>query len=204
MSASQNMLIECQKIGMQTDASPAKLKTGCGEEVCQLLLKLTQTTLQKKFKFRIAKIASDGGGMDDDADDVDEMDGGADFADVIHEADSEDDMIEDEFDNGAGNMQAEMAKQMEAEMQQNAIIQSNVSKEKWQIEVEKVAHRLKINPNLTDGKEWRSHLDQTKKYAENVRNSLPEVRYKLERLQDDASKAIDKIARKEGVLTRSF
>lgn len=30
------------------------------------------------------------------------------------------------------------------------------------------------------------------------------MRYKLERLQDDASKAIEKIARKEGVLTRSF
>ena len=32
-------------------------------------------------------------------------------------------------------------------MQHNAIIQSNVSKEKWQIEVEKVAHKLKINTN---------------------------------------------------------
>ena len=89
-------------------------------------------------------------------------------------------------------------------MQQNAIIQSNVTKEKWQIEVEKVAHKLKINEKLTDGKEWRSHLEQTKKYAENVRNSLPEVRGKLERLQDEASKSLEKIARKEGVLTRSF
>lgn len=96
--------------------------------------------------------------MDDDADDVDEMDGGADLADVIHEAESEED-IDEEFDVGQGNIQAELAKQMEAEMQNNAIIQSNVSKEKWQIEVEKVAHKLKINPNLTDGKEWRSHLD---------------------------------------------
>ena len=55
---------------------------------------------------------------------------------------------------------------MEADLQQNAIIQSNVSKEKWQIEVERVAHKLKINKNAADGKEWRSHLDQTKKYAD--------------------------------------
>lgn len=93
---------------------------------------------------------------------------------------------------------------MEADMQHNAIIQSNVSKEKWQIEVEKVAHKLKINTNATDGKEWRSHLEQTKKYAENVKNSLPEVRGKLERLQDEASKSLERISRKEGLLTRSF
>ena len=86
------------------------------------------------------------------------MDGGADLADVIHAQDSSEDIDED-FDMGGGNIQAELAKQMEAEMQQNAIIQSNVSKEKWQIEVEKVAHKLKINPNITDGKEWRSHLE---------------------------------------------
>jgi hypothetical protein len=47
-------------------------------------------------------------------------------------------------------------------------------------------------------------LEQTKKYAENVRSALPEVRGKLERLQDEASKSLEKIGRKEGVLTRSF
>lgn len=159
--------------------------------------------MKNKFKFRKANIKDESHGGDDDAEDVDEMDGGADLADVIHEVDSDGDIDED-FDMGGGNIQAELAKQMEAEMQQNAIITSNVSKEKWQIEVEKVAHKLKINTNITDGKEWRSHLEQTKKYAENVRNALPEVRGKLERLQDEASKSLEKIGRKEGVLTRSF
>ena len=67
-----------------------------------------------------------------------------------------------------------------------------------------MAHKLKINKNAADGKEWRSHLDQTKKYADQVKGSLPDVRYKLERLQDDASKALEKISRKEGILSRSF
>jgi len=67
-----------------------------------------------------------------------------------------------------------------------------------------VTHKLKINTNLTDGKEWRSHLEQTKKYAENVKNALPEIRGKLERLQDDASKSLERISRKESILTRSF
>jgi hypothetical protein len=33
------------------------------------------------------------------------------------------------------------------------------------LEVERVGHKLKINSNASDGKEWRSHLDQTKKYT---------------------------------------
>lgn len=71
------------------------------------------------------------------------------------------------------------------------------------LEVERVAHKLKIN-TAAEGKEWRSHLDQTKKYAENVKSSLPDVRFKLERLQEDVSKALEKIAKKEGLLSRSF
>lgn len=72
------------------------------------------------------------------------------------------------------------------------------------LEVERVAHKLKVSKVSSDGKEWRSHLDQTKKYAENVKSALPDVRVKLERLSDDVSKAIEKIAKKEGLLSKSF
>ena len=71
------------------------------------------------------------------------------------------------------------------------------------LEVERVAHKLKVS-KAADGKEWRSHLDQTKKYAENVKSSLPDVRIKLERLSDDVTKALEKIAKKEGLLSKSF
>jgi hypothetical protein len=37
-----------------------------------------------------------------------------------------------------------------------------------------------------------------------VKAALPEVRVKLERLQEEASRALDKISRKEGLLSRSF
>lgn len=72
------------------------------------------------------------------------------------------------------------------------------------LEVEKVAHKLKINKTQVDGKEWRAHMDQTKKYHDQVRGSLPDVRSKLERLSEDVSKALEKIGKKESVLTRSF
>jgi hypothetical protein len=55
------------------------------------------------------------------------------------------------------------------------------------LEVERVAHKLKINKVGSDGKEWTSHIDQTKKYHESVKASLPEVRNKLERLSEEVT-----------------
>jgi hypothetical protein len=77
----------------------------------------------------------------------DDMDGRADMADEVHAAESDDDIDED-LDFGVGaNMHNDLAKQMEADLQQNAIIHSAITTEKWQIEVERVAHKLKINKN---------------------------------------------------------
>lgn len=81
---------------------------------------------------------------------------------------------------------------------------SSIARDEWMLEVERVAHKLKVNKNIVDGKEWRTHMDQTKKYHEQVKVSLPDVRYKLERLSEDVSKALEKIGKKEGLLTRSF
>jgi hypothetical protein len=37
-----------------------------------------------------------------------------------------------------------------------------------------------------------------------VKGSLPDVRVKLERLADDVSKALERIGKKEGLLSKSF
>ena len=206
-TASQNVVIECKKLGLELNVSPNKLKSGHGEEVCQVLMQLCELALKTRFRFKKPVIREEGTGLDDEADEVngDEMDGGADLADEFHAEVEEDDDIDEDIDiGGVAGMQQDMAKQMEADMAANAIIYSGITKEKWMIEVERVAHKLKVSKNVNDGKEWRSHLDQTKKYADQVRNSLPEVKNKLERLQDDATKALDRIGRKEGMLSRSF
>lgn len=73
------------------------------------------------------------------------------------------------------------------------------------LEIERVAHKLKISGLGNEGaKEWRSHLDQTKKYADQVKASLPDVRVKLERLSDEVSRALERISKKEGLLSKSF
>lgn len=149
------------------------------------------------MKFKKPVLKEDTAALDEEGDDLgDDLDGGADIADMANQDISEDE-IED-FGGGAGQ-----DKQYE-EMLQNQIIQSTITREEWMLEVERVAHKLKINAAGGDGKEWRSHLDQTKKYADNMKSSLPDVRNKLERLSEDVSKALEKIAKKEGLLSKSF
>jgi hypothetical protein len=45
MAASQNVLIECKKLGLLLNVAPAKLKAGNGEDVCTVLLKLCEASI---------------------------------------------------------------------------------------------------------------------------------------------------------------
>jgi len=159
MTASQNVIIELQNLGLEIDVNPNKLKAGYGEGVCIVLLKLTEAGLAKRFQFRQPVIRDEGMGGDDEADDGgDDMEGDADLANEIH-ADASGDEIDEDMDFGGGNIQAEMARELEAEHAEKAIIESNISKEKWQLEVEGIAHKLKLGKIGEGGKEWRSHLE---------------------------------------------
>ena len=97
---------------------PNKLKSGFGEGVTEVLLKLATISVQNKFRngFKKPVIRDDGAGLDDDAEEMgDDMDGGADMADEI-QVEASDDEIEDELEFGGGNMHNDLAKQMEADM----------------------------------------------------------------------------------------
>ncbi len=189
-TASQNMILELKKMNIELDMPASKLKAGHGEGVCTLIQRLCQVIMQNKFKFKKPVIKDEGGrggDMDDDGDDGDDMEGNADIADMIQGGNQSDDDIEDFAEFGGGGDKAGG----DADQLQNQIIQSSISREEWMLEVERVAHKLKIaNANSDGNKEWRTHLDQTKKYADQVRNSLPDVKVKLERLSDEVSNAL--------------
>jgi hypothetical protein len=86
--------------------SPNKLKNGHGEEVCTVLMSLCSMALKNKFRFKKPVIRDEGGGLDDEADEVngDEMDGGADLADEIHADHSDEDIDEDMEMGGVGGI----------------------------------------------------------------------------------------------------
>lgn len=186
---------------------PNKLKTGYGEGICTVLLALCEVSVNNKIRFKKPNIKDGGAGGFGEADDDEfgeDFEGNADIADMYENKDKggdDSDDIDEDVEYGAGQIGQNIEEQ---EMLKQEILHSSIEKDKWMLEVERVAHKLKINNAAVDGKEWRAHMDQTKKFHESVKSSLPEVRGKLERLSDDVSRALEKIGKRESILTRSF
>ena len=81
-------------------------------------------------------------------------------------------------------------------------MESKTSPEEWLKECERVSSRLKVQTG-GDTKEWRTHLEQAKKYSEKVKEYLPEARSKLEKTSDELTKLLEKISGKEKVINKS-
>jgi len=198
-----------RKLGIELDVQPAKLIQGYGEGVCTVLLSLCQMGVENRVKFKKPVIkdgdASGFGGEEDDMDMGDEFEGNADVNDMIRDNMDEDiDDIDEDYEF-AGQVAGGGKNQInEEDLIQQQILHSQISREEWMLEVERVHARLRINKAAADGKEWRSHMDQTKKLHDDMKTTLPDVRSKLERLADDVSRTLEKISKKESQLTRSF
>jgi hypothetical protein len=96
------IVLELKKLSIELDMPPNKLKTGFGDGVCAVLLKLCQVSLANKFKFKKFVIKEDNAALDDEGDDMgDDMDGGADIADLANNQNDDDD-IEEFADFGQG------------------------------------------------------------------------------------------------------
>jgi len=76
------------------------------------------------------------------------------------------------------------------------MIESNIDSREWELEVERVAPRLKI-PVQNDAKEWRNHIEQAKNYEITIKKTLPDARGKLERMSENLGKVLEKITKRE-------
>jgi len=86
-----------------------------------------------------------------------------------------------------------------------AILSSNVSEEEWKREVERVSGKLKLEgtSNYTTG-EWRGHIEQVKNYNVSFTKSIPDTRQILEKLSEDLDQNLEKISKKEGLISKKF
>jgi len=124
------------------DLPANKLQKGHGEGVVTVLQKLCQISIQNKFRFKTPKIKDDGGAMmeeaeDDGGDDMGGDDVGGDLADMANQEFSDDEDIAD-------FAEPEVDQQQQEDMEDKAIIHSNITREEWLIECERVAHKLKL------------------------------------------------------------
>ncbi len=85
------------------------------------------------------------------------------------------------------------------------IMKSDIPAEDWQRELEKVSSKLKIDyGNNYNSIEWRAHIDQIKNNENTFTKTIPDARGILELLSLDIDKSLEKITRKEAIVSKNF
>ena len=120
--------------------------------------------------------------VDEEAEvDVDDM------ADEVGAADVEEDEFFGGDGGGDGGVQAKLT---------DSILDATVEPAAWQIELERVTPQLKMQV-LSDPKEWRNRLVNTKSHQEKVSALAPETYAMLDRLSEDMERTLAAVRKAE-------
>eukprot|EP00828_Plagiopyla_frontata_P019521 TRINITY_DN2495_c0_g1_i5.p3 TRINITY_DN2495_c0_g1~~TRINITY_DN2495_c0_g1_i5.p3 ORF type:complete len:106 (-),score=24.95 TRINITY_DN2495_c0_g1_i5:550-867(-) len=76
------------------------------------------------------------------------------------------------------------------------ILESKIDEKEWFKECERVGKFLTIQMK-TDTREWRSRIEQTKKYNLEMQKLIPNARIMLEKKSDDLGKILERISKRE-------
>jgi len=189
-----NMVVILKDLGVQVVDRPGKLKQGYGEGVCSLLNGLLREVL-RRLNFEWGAPLYPDEGLADEAEVDSEAEIGSVDEDDLPVNDEEDELMyqEDEVKNPAPD----------SDDDDKVMLESRVDPKEWQLEVERVAAKLKVTmPN--DLKEWRTHLQQTKGYKQIIEGTFPGAKDQLEKLSKELSGALDRIKSKEGFINAQF
>lgn len=188
-----NMLVNLKDTGIQVNAVPGKLKLGYGESVCMVLNSLLKEVL-RRIGFQWGSPTYPDEGMADEA----EVDSDAEIASEIDEAagDGEEDELMYEEDEA----KRERAGESDDE---KAVLEATVDPKEWLLEVERVGPKLRV-PAPNDGKEWRTHLQQTRTYKQVIDTQFPPCKAQLDKLSKELSSHCERIKAKEAFINTQF
>eukprot|EP00731_Ephydatia_muelleri_P036023 Em0192g13a len=174
-----SVISEAKSIGISTDFPPAKLKSGAGEYVCNLLCDLCQSALKAtRFSWKRPVYASPKW-KEEAQDDVPDEDG-------------EDEAVFLDISELKQNKQQEndVGGKMEGAMQ------PTFDAQEWRLEVERVLPALKIQVRQ-DNRDWRAHYEEMLQYREGIGSSLSETKVYLDGLHQEIAKTLEKISSRE-------
>lgn len=187
-----------KNLGMEPSVSPINLRSGYGSSVCIVLLQLINKAMEKKgFAFKKTRYdedkkkgGEDGPEIEDEAPDLINIE--IDYGDNINEVDKQDvekDILTNQDgDNGTN------------------ILNSGITTEDWQRELEKVSSKLKIDYNAINSfgnSEWRAHILTIRDNEEKFTKSIPDSRAVLENLSSEIDKSLEKITKKEEMISKN-
>jgi predicted nucleic acid-binding Zn-ribbon protein len=187
-----------KNVGIECGVPPNQLRQGYGTPICIVLLSLVDKVIQKiGFSFKKPKLEEKKGNSKDDGLDIeDEM------PDLINnEIDYGDDINGDDKKPTKDNKEGG-----EKQDDGTEIMFSGITQEDWTRELEKVSMKLKLEYgkiNSNGSSEWRGHIQQIKQGGEKFNTAIPESRAVLENLSSEIDKSLEKIIKKEELLSKN-
>lgn len=183
-----NLIAALPAIGFKINFTPAKLISGYGNAVCQILDALTRLTIKKKgfqpTSFRV----------------VSGLGGGSDEVETRGDDDNEDDIIDDAVDIQEDDEQDESMQIIDfGNDAQTKIIDSLELK----AEAERVAPRLQIRIPA-EKSDWRTHFMQMNNHQKTITEIMTQISPILSKVGADVTKAIDAIENREKMLNNRF
>ena len=199
VTLASNLLTEMKNVGIECGVPPNQLRQGYDTPICSVLLSLVDKVIQKiGFSFKKPKLEEKKGNSKEDGLDIEDE-----LPDLINnEIDYGDDINGEE----KKTVNEKNKKDNEEKDDGTGIMFSGTTQEDWQRELEKVSMKLKldygkINTNGTS--EWREHIQQIKQGGEKFNTAIPESRAVLENLSSEIDKSLEKIIKKEELLSKN-
>jgi len=189
------MMLSLKNMGFPADFPASKLKQAHGEHVCAVLNYLCDKSLQEKG-FRWKQPEYEDEGYQDEADVDAAADVGSDIEDDVEGGDEDEEVLYTEM--------VHMAPESKLEESQEGIIESNVDPLLWKTELERVGPRLKIQLQDDTGKEWRGHIEQTRKHEQTILSKLEETKTQLQSIGSSVSETLERVTSKEKYINSQF
>ena len=196
-----NLMMTLRSMDFSVDFPPAKLRNGAGVEVCAVISFLCDRVLDgQRFQFNTpnypAEELSQEAEVDDDADGaVEEENMGRGRGGMPNDSDGEEEVMYSE--------QVRSERKEDEDDSAHAKLETDIDPLVWQTELERVAPHLKVKA-IHGGKEWRAHIEQTKKHGAIVNRILPESRKKLAMISDAIKTSMERLQGKERYLNSHF
>ena len=191
-----NILDHVRRLGVTIDFAPSKLKQGYGDQALFVLDNLSDEALRSvnfEWKTPVPPIEDA-----NDDEEIDEEDAEVDIDRVeedmlgVYSEEEEGDVlhIDDIIDKNS------RANNNDIQEKPDRMMVTNTNAEEWRLEVERVTPQLKMTIK-TDGRDWRSHLEQMHQHRDGIDECLQLTRTELDKLQAEIAKSLEKISSRE-------
>uniref|UniRef100_A0A8C4SX95 Intraflagellar transport protein 57 homolog n=1 Tax=Erpetoichthys calabaricus TaxID=27687 RepID=A0A8C4SX95_ERPCA len=166
------ILKEFRNFGGIVDFPPLKLKTGSGENVCNVLDRLAEEALKATcISWKRYVVLGEGYFIEDIAE----------FSL---------DRLEEEITVSLKNFG-----DLSESSKPDNILESCVDASEWKLETERVLPQLKVT--IRSDKDWRVHVEQMHQHKDGIESSLKDTKGYLNRLQDEISATLEKVGSRE-------